>query len=609
LLLVNDINPGPVLRANVGDTVRVTLINHSPNEAVSIHYHGLSMLGQPYADGVGSQSQCSTGPMQTAVNEFIALNVGTHYWHGHTSLDRLDGLQGAIIIDDPDDLQEQALKEMYDEERIVFLQDWYHRAGPSQRTGLDSEPFIWIGNAQSFLINGLGRFSGCLDGTSPSCVANCTLEDYVSSIDVEEGKTYRLRIINAASLVSINFAISNHNLTIVEADGTITEPVDVANLDVTVAQRYSVLVTANQAPDSYWATTTIRWRNAGPMGFAYLKYGDAAPPAEDGSLPDHPAWDDVVAGPALDAKLFTKNPKAYPTNVLNSTVDRELIILGTQARRASDNQLRWACNNVTMQFPAEPLIVQAYRAFNNQELALSWPDDDIPGTVVVPDTPPVTFNYTETFLAEGIGSLNAENGVAIMKFVLDEVVDLVLQNARALNGVVEMHAWHLHGHSFWVVGQGAGVFDPDTDPANYNLINPLRRDTVSLWPLGWTAIRFRTDNVGVWPFHCSMNAHSVMGMGFTMVTSPELLPPPPPGATSCLRNSVAEADAEQCTLLSDIAMEVGDSDVPYITFPNTKYPSVTPAPSKSPSDGATGSIPRLSLCAVLLFMVALVGGV
>jgi iron transport multicopper oxidase len=98
LLLVNDLNPGPILRANVGDTVRVTIINHSPNEAVSIHYHGLSMLGQPYSDGVGTESQCSTSPMQTAINELIAQDVGMHYWHGHTSLDRLDGLQGAIVL-------------------------------------------------------------------------------------------------------------------------------------------------------------------------------------------------------------------------------------------------------------------------------------------------------------------------------------------------------------------------------------------------------------------------------------------------------------------------------------------------------------------------------
>jgi FtsP/CotA-like multicopper oxidase with cupredoxin domain len=97
----------------------------------------------------------------------------------------MDGLQGAIIIVDPNDLDEQALQELYDEEWVVFLQGWYNRLGPGIRTGmdqylflhiahciivcfdtanltpscgsgLDSSPFIWLGNGQSFLINGKG---------------------------------------------------------------------------------------------------------------------------------------------------------------------------------------------------------------------------------------------------------------------------------------------------------------------------------------------------------------------------------------------------------------------------------------------------------------------
>jgi FtsP/CotA-like multicopper oxidase with cupredoxin domain len=103
LLLVNDMNPGPLVRGNVGDTVRIAITNHSPVQSIGIHFHGLPMIGQPFADGVPTQSSCSTGPMQTVVMELIAQNVGTHYWHGHTSLNRVDGLQGAIIIDDPND--------------------------------------------------------------------------------------------------------------------------------------------------------------------------------------------------------------------------------------------------------------------------------------------------------------------------------------------------------------------------------------------------------------------------------------------------------------------------------------------------------------------------
>jgi FtsP/CotA-like multicopper oxidase with cupredoxin domain len=136
MLLVNDQMPGPEIRANLGDTVHIKWINMSPSEGVSIHYHGLLMQGQNYADGAGGVSTCIVGPMQTFEHTFIADNAGTHYWHGHTSLDRMDGLQGTIIIEDPDDPEEQALKELYDDERVIFLQDWYHKSGPTLRTSV-----------------------------------------------------------------------------------------------------------------------------------------------------------------------------------------------------------------------------------------------------------------------------------------------------------------------------------------------------------------------------------------------------------------------------------------------------------------------------------------
>ena len=83
-MLVNDQYPGPPLIADVGDTVKVTMINESPTgeydvcviryyiqslflyvaplisyvrlvyndvDTMSLHFHGLTMRGQPYADG------------------------------------------------------------------------------------------------------------------------------------------------------------------------------------------------------------------------------------------------------------------------------------------------------------------------------------------------------------------------------------------------------------------------------------------------------------------------------------------------------------------------------------------------------------------------------
>lgn len=116
------------------------------------------------------------GPMQSFEQKFVVDNAGTHYWHGHTSLDRMDGLQGLIIIEDPNDPEEQALKELYDEERVIWLQDWWHKSGASLRTSLDSD--VFVGPPQSILINGKGRFGTCVENPElPQCDENgCLVE-------------------------------------------------------------------------------------------------------------------------------------------------------------------------------------------------------------------------------------------------------------------------------------------------------------------------------------------------------------------------------------------------------------------------------------------------
>ncbi|EJK68654.1 hypothetical protein THAOC_10148 [Thalassiosira oceanica] len=541
LLLVNDQLPGVMpIRAKVGDTVRLTVQNNSPTDVLTVHMHGLTMKGQPYIDGVSSVTQCGSPPLSSQAYEFEVFDVGTHYWHGHVSFERSDGMQGPIIITDPESEEEMQLEEMYDDEAVVFLQDWYHAGGQMRRTGLDTNPFIWIGDAQSFLINGGGIYSPCLDAEEGSlnCASDCSASNYIKDILVEEGKTYRLRLISGAELIGFNFAIPGHKMTIVEVEGTIVEPVVVDNLDIVPGARFSVLVKADQAPGNYLATTKVRYRSSGPMGYINLRYSGVTDEIniENATLSDHPAWDDAQAGLNQQEKLLTKSPSSFDdADVLTANPDsiRRLIIVGTQANDEVLGMLRWAFNNVTMHLSGEPLITTAYEAVN-AEGAKQWPNTEIPSTVVVPDKPPTTFDYHK--LVQGsVGTFNGERGRSYIALEDTEFVEVVFQNALALNGVAEMHSHHLHGHSFWVVGQGFGTFDEATDPETYNLVNPVRRDTVTLLPKGWVAFRFRPQP-GVWAFHCSQNAHLVMGMGLNFIVSPDKLGAPPPASTSCLHN-------------------------------------------------------------------------
>lgn len=493
---------------------------------------------------------------QTNVFQITEQDAGFHYWHGHTSLDRMDGLQGAIIIDNPTDPDEIALKAQYDEEAILFLQDWYHRDGPSMAVGLNSVPFIWIGNADSFLINGKGRYQGCIGVNTTvvtTCTANCTIGNYLSAIDVSPGKKYLLRIVNAAGLVAVNFAIANHSMTVVQTEGTYVNPIAVNSLDIGVAERYSVILEANQDPTkSYWATTAIRFRNAGPMGYAYLRYPNAPEPDPLTSpFPSHPVWNDVATWTDFVSQLKTTTPTKYFSHqILSATPDRNLIVVGNQAINPETGNLRWVVNNYSTIFQNEPTILKAYNSYQYVYPTPTWPNLTVHQTVDLPDTPLITWNYTDTFQGEKLSTNLKVQNDTIVRLVKGNVVELVLQNALSLNGDAEYHSWHIHGHTFWLVGQGTGTFDPATDPANYNLVNPIFRDTVALLPYGWTAVRFLADNPGAWFMHCAITPHAVMGMGFTLVTSPDLLPNPPTPLLGCQNHNNlvldCKADSEAC---------------------------------------------------------------
>lgn len=106
---------------------------------------------------------------------------------------------------------------------------------------------------------------------------------------------------------------------------------------------------------------------------------------------------------------------------------------------------------------------------------------------------PTPYNYTAP-VQDSVGTFNGATGPSYIPFVEGEYVEVVLQNTLPLNKKPDMHSWHLHGHGFWVVGRGSGNFDENTDPASYNLVNPVRRDTATLLPYGWTVIRVRLCN-------------------------------------------------------------------------------------------------------------------
>jgi FtsP/CotA-like multicopper oxidase with cupredoxin domain len=108
---------------------------------------------------------------------------------------------------------------------------------------------------------------------------------------------------------------------------------------------------------------------------------------------------------------------------------------------------------------AFPSAVNSFR-FNGE----SWVDPTVPlyvsrGAYGIPSNPP-----------------NFDASKLVFPVALGAVVDVVVVNDGA-GTVAEIHPMHLHGHKFWVVGQGSLPYDAKAAAARYDLDDPVLRDT------------------------------------------------------------------------------------------------------------------------------------
>lgn len=94
-------------------------------------------------------------------------------------------------------------------------------------------------NPAGILVNGMGRYPG-----GPNTTLSVT--------NVEQGKKYRIRLINMACKPHIIFSIDSHNFTVIEADGQAVVPYPADSMAIYAGQRYSFVLDANQPVDNYW---------------------------------------------------------------------------------------------------------------------------------------------------------------------------------------------------------------------------------------------------------------------------------------------------------------------------------------------------------------------
>jgi FtsP/CotA-like multicopper oxidase with cupredoxin domain len=99
--------PGPQLRAEVGDRIRILFHNELP-VPTTIHSHGLIVPNS--MDGVPVISQPAVMPGESFTYEFRLRNAGSHMYHSHFMADHQVpmGLLGAFVVTDPEATDEPA---------------------------------------------------------------------------------------------------------------------------------------------------------------------------------------------------------------------------------------------------------------------------------------------------------------------------------------------------------------------------------------------------------------------------------------------------------------------------------------------------------------------
>lgn len=81
------------------------------------------------------------------------------------------------------------------------------------------------------------------------------------------------------------------------------------------------------------------------------------------------------------------------------------------------------------------------------------------------------------------------------------------------------HPMHLHGHDFYILAQGSGIWDQ-----KMKLENPPRRDTVALAAVnGYILIAWEAKNPGAWLFHCHLGWHTEMGFDIQFLEKSDVI--------------------------------------------------------------------------------------
>lgn len=443
-MLVNDQLPGPAIVADWGDTVRVHVTNLLKTNGTSIHFHGVNQLNTNRQDGVNGVTECPLAPNLSRTYEWRATQHGSSWYHSHHTTQYGAGVYGPIVLNGP-----ATANFDLDLGPAVISDYWYE---PGFEVAAIAEEAALKGTA------GLTPDNFLFNGKAKDAQGNGQYETF----HVASNRTHRLRLINTATESAVHFAVEGHNLLVIAADFVPVEPYQVSSLMVGIAQRYDVVVKADQPSGAYWVRAEAESACGGSVnhrGLAVLKYDSSNLTVPAGGEP-------------------TDNPYATPCQAPSLTP-----YWPSDAGSASD----FAETYQPLLLDYDPTQIAADNGtfiiwkFNKMGIDTTWADPTLSSIADNTSYPPsaAVFEIPST----------------------QKYAYYVIQNKGGIASFIP-HPIHLHGHDYYVLGRGKGVFNT-SDLADLNFKDPIRRDTEYIdgdnhtQTGSWLALSWKLGNPGV----------------------------------------------------------------------------------------------------------------
>ncbi|KAF9594186.1 hypothetical protein IFM89_028843 [Coptis chinensis] len=457
VITINGMFPGPLINATTNDNIHVNVFN-GLDEPLLMTWNGIQQRLNSWQDGV-SGTNCPIQPGKNWTYVFQTKDqIGSFFYFPTLNFQKAAGGFGPLRVNNRNVILVPFNKP--EAEFDLLIGDWYSYDYKDLRGRLPAKSDYDELYPTALLMN--GKRAEDLD----------KFNDRHESFNVTQGKTYRLRISNVGTSMSFNFRIQDHQMVLVESEGSYTNQITLNSLDVHIGQSYSVLVTANQLDTmDYFMVANPTQSNSSIIGVGVLHYANSTTPAS-GPLPVGPNPMDrefsVNQARSIRWNMTTGAARPNPQgtfNVTNVTISQTFILHGSMAE--IEGALRYTVNNVSYLTPITPLKLADHFSNGSGVYQLdAFPVDSTDNAAV--------------------------NGTSVVTGFHKGWIQLVFKNDLDV-----MDSWHLDGFGFYVVGFGYGDWNNDSK-WSYNLNDPVVRSTIQVYPGMWTAVYAFLDNPGMW---------------------------------------------------------------------------------------------------------------